>query len=333
MITNSVKTSLVAVAAGTLLAALSIAPAAAADAVKPASAVEIYVGANPGGGYDRMARAIQGVIEKQKLLNVPLNITYRPGGGGAVAWATINRYPGDMTKLSIFSPNLITDDVLGTSPVTYKNLSMLSTMVFEDGCFAVNPKGKIKDAKGLVDALKKDPGHLRFGFAVAAGNQWHVAMAVLADEVGSDITKVRSTVFSSGGKAVAALLGQHTDVAVSGCASFAKHNEAGDLKIVAVAGEHRLGGPLASVPTWKELGHNVVWSAWRGIVGPKGLKPGQVKFWEDEMQKVLKSSEWPAVAAKNYWRTEFLNQEQTVALMVKQRAQYAKTLKQLGLIK
>lgn len=333
MLWNSVRISLLVATAGGLLSALSAAPSFAVDVVKPSSAVEIYVGANPGGGYDRMARAIQGVIEKQKLLEVPLNITYRPGGGGAVAWATINRYPGDMTKLSIFSPNLITDDVLGTSPITYKNLTMISTMVFEDGCFAVNPKGRIKTAEDLVHALKNDPSHLRFGFAVAAGNQWHVAMAVLADEVGSDITKVRSTVFSSGGKAVAALLGRHTDVAVSGCASFAKHNEAGDLKIVAVAGEHRLGGSLASVPTWKEQGHKVVWSAWRGIVGPKGLSPGQVKFWADEMQKVLKSSEWPRVAAQNYWRTEFLDQQQTMVLMAKQRAQYAKTLKHLGLIK
>ena len=333
MLSITARSAVLAAAAGGLFAALSSAPSFAVDAVKPTSPVEIFVGANPGGGYDRMARAIQGVIDKQKLLDVPLNITYRPGGGGAVAWATINRYPKDMTKLSIFSPNLITDDVLGTSPVTYKNLTMISTMVFEDGCFAVNPKGKIKSADDLVNALKKDPGDLRFGFAVAAGNQWHVAMAVLADELGSDITKVRSTVFSSGGKAVAALLGEHTDVAVSGCASFAKHNEAGDLKIVAVAGEHRLSGLLAAVPTWKEQGHNVVWSAWRGILGPKGLSPGQVKFWEDEMQKVLKSSDWPAVAAANFWRTEFLDHEQTVALMEKQRVQYDKTLKQLGLIK
>src|SRR3546814_13797056 len=82
----------------------------------------------------------------------------------------------------------------------------------EDGCFAVNPNGRIDSAEALVDALKTSPEELRFGFAVAAGHQWHVAMAVLAEAIGADITKVRATVFDSGGKAVAALLGEHTDV-------------------------------------------------------------------------------------------------------------------------
>src|SRR3546814_13409757 len=67
----------------------------------------------------------------------------------------------------------------------------------EDGCFAVNPKGPIDSAEALVDALKTSPEELRFGFAVAAGNQWHVAMAVLAEAIGADITKVRATVFAS----------------------------------------------------------------------------------------------------------------------------------------
>lgn len=127
------------------------------------SPVEIMVGANPGGGYDRMARAIENVVVNEKLIEVPLNITYHPGGGGAVAWAAVNRYAGDMTKLSIFSPNIITNDVLGSSPLTYEDVTMLATLVFEDGCFAVNPKGTIKSAEDLVEALKTKPGGLRFG--------------------------------------------------------------------------------------------------------------------------------------------------------------------------
>src|SRR3546814_12178137 len=55
----------------------------------------------------------------------------------------------------------------------------------EDGCFAVNPNGRIDSAEALVDALKTSPEELRLGFAVAAGNQWHVAMAVLAEAIGA----------------------------------------------------------------------------------------------------------------------------------------------------
>src|SRR3546814_16893529 len=101
-------------------------------------------------------------------------------------------------------------------------------------------------------------------------------MAVLAEAIGADITKVRATVFDSGGKAVAALLGEHTDVSISGCASFAKHHEAGDLKIIAIAAEERLEGDLVDVPTRKEKGADVVWAAPRGLLAPTGERTNVV---------------------------------------------------------
>lgn len=302
-------------------------------AQEPSRAVQIVVGADPGGGYDRMARAIQTVLDGEKLINFPLNVTYEPGAGGAVAWASISRRKGDPTKISIFSPNLITNEVLGVTPLGFQNLTMLATLVFEDGCFAVNPNGRLKSVDDLIQALKTSPSDLRYGFAVAAGNQWHVAMAVLADAVGADITKVRSIVFDSAGKSMAALLGQHVDVSVSGCATFAKHHEAGSLRVVAVSSPVRLSGVLAEVPTWRELGQDVVWAAWRGILAAPGLKPDLINYWEGLLKKVVAHPAWKPIEEENYWRTEFLGHAETQAMMVKERDQYSKTLRQLGLIK
>src|SRR3546814_12881938 len=79
-----------------------LAPApASTQAIEPSGPVEIYVGASPGGGYDRLARAIETVLDGQKLVQVPINIRYHPAGGGAVAWAATNGQTGDRTKLSI----------------------------------------------------------------------------------------------------------------------------------------------------------------------------------------------------------------------------------------
>jgi putative tricarboxylic transport membrane protein len=322
----------------TIIGALTVAgtmllPHAPSVAQEPNRPVQIVVGADPGGGYDRMARAIQTVLEGEKLINFPLNITYEPGAGGAVAWASISRRKGDPTKVSIFSPNLVTNEVLGVSPISFENLTMLAMLVFEDGCFAVHPNGRIKTADDLIQALKTNPSELRYGFAVAAGNQWHVAMAVLADAVGSDVTKMRSIVFDSAGKSMAALLGQHVDVSVSGCATFAKHHEAGSLRVVAVSSPVRLAGVLASVPTWRELGHDVVWGAWRGILAPPGLKPDLVSYWEGLLKKVVEHPAWKPIEEENYWRTQVMGSAETQAMLAKERDQYAKTLRQLGLIK
>jgi putative tricarboxylic transport membrane protein len=73
------------------------------------------------------------------------------------------------------------------------------------------------------------------------------------------------------------------------------------MRVVGVAGPRRFGGTLADVPTWKELGVNLVYGGFRGIVGPKGLAPAQVAFWEGVLRK---STETPD--ARNYWSNDFL---------------------------
>lgn len=327
--TSKTSRPLAALAAVALAA---LAPVGAAAQAQPDGPVEILVGANPGGGYDRVARAIQTVAEGEDIVEQPFDITYHPGGGGSVAWAAVNRTPGDMRKLSIFSPNIVTREVLGAGNQTFEDLTILAMMVFEDGCFAVNPTADINTADALVSALEEDASKVRFGFAVSAGNQWHVAMAKLTDAVGADITKVRSTVFDSGGKAVAALLGGHVDVVATGCAQFAKYHEAGDLKVVGVAAPERMGGVLEDVPTWKEQGLDVVWGAWRGVLGPKDMSDEQIAYWEDKIKAVVDDPAWKPVAEENYWRTNFLGHEDAVKMLTDERAEYRKQLKKLGLI-
>lgn len=298
----------------------------------PEGPVEVVVGASPGGGYDRLARAIQSVIDSEGIMENTVNMTYQPGAGGAVAWATVARNAGDMNKISIFSPNIVSGEVLGTDAVSFSDLTMLAMLVFEDGCFAVNPTASINNAESLVEALKTDVDSVRFGFAVSAGNQWHVAMARLTEAVGADVTRLRSTVFDSGGRAVAALLGGHVDVVATGCAQFAQYHEAGELTVVGVSAPERMGGVLADVPTWQEQGLDVVWGAWRGILAPPGLTEGQIAWWEDKLRAVTESPAWVPVVEENYWRTSFLGSVETTAMLEAEREEYSRALRTLGLI-
>src|SRR5262245_61617649 len=52
---------------------------------KPARNVELVVGVSPGGGIDRMARTIQKIMQDQRLVEVPVQVINKPGGGGALA--------------------------------------------------------------------------------------------------------------------------------------------------------------------------------------------------------------------------------------------------------
>src|SRR5688500_5744314 len=54
-----------------------------AQAWKPSKAIEIIVGTSPGGPQDRMGRAVQRIMQEKKLVDVPVNVVNKAGGGGA----------------------------------------------------------------------------------------------------------------------------------------------------------------------------------------------------------------------------------------------------------
>jgi putative tricarboxylic transport membrane protein len=64
------------------------------------------------------------------------------------------------------------------------------------------------------------------------------------------------------------------------------------MRMLVIGAPQRLPGDLASVPTWKELGVNSTFDLWRGLAGPKGMTPAQVKYWDDALSKVVQSDEW-----------------------------------------
>jgi len=71
-------------------------------AAYPSRPLEIVAPANPGGGWDAMARTINRVLEIEKLYPQPMSVLNKPGGGGAVGMAYINMKKGDDYELVVF---------------------------------------------------------------------------------------------------------------------------------------------------------------------------------------------------------------------------------------
>src|SRR5690606_26970243 len=134
-------------------------------------------------------------------------------------------------------------------------------------------------------------------------------------------------------EAVVALLGGNADFSISGVATYAGYHKTGELKCVAVSADERLGGDLADVPTWKELGVNLVYSPSRGVVAPGGLSAEQTKFWEDTLRKISESEGWQEAAKTNYWTIAFKGAEESVAAMKAERDRLRDAFQDLGITK
>ncbi|HET7597524.1 MAG TPA: tripartite tricarboxylate transporter substrate-binding protein, partial [Burkholderiales bacterium] len=112
--------------------------------------------------------------------------------------------------------------------------------------------------------------------------------------------------FKGSSEALTNLLGGHIDLVTTAAGNAAGHVANGRMRVVGVAAPRRFGGALADVPTWTEMGVKLVYGGFRGIVGPKDLKPEQVAYWEDVLRKATQVPEWKSNLEKNYWSDEFL---------------------------
>lgn len=297
---------------------------------EPERYVELVVPTGPGGGNDKAARTLQKILQGQALISVPVNVVNKPGGGGAVAFSYLNQRPGDARSVSVIPVTLLTNYITGRSAVTYTDFTPIAQLYSEYIAFAV-PANSSLDGKQLVAKLRQDPTSIAFGFASSAGNQNHITIAMVAKAVGADVKKLKTVVFSSGGQAITALLGGHVDVSSSGASGSLPHHQAGRARIIAVAAPARLPGPLANVPTWRELGVDVVFSSWRSMIGPKGLTDAQTEYWNQAIRKLIATEEWKKDLEDNLWVDQYMNSRDSKIFLDKQYADIKSILTELGL--
>lgn len=297
---------------------------------RPEHNVELMTGTAAGGALDRNARLIQSVIQQKKLMDMPITVVNKVGGGGAVSWAYMNQRPGDGHYLSLASVVLMTNHITGANSISYTDLTPIVHLMSEYQAMAVPIDSPFKTAKNLVDRLRADPTSVRFGLGTSLGGSSHISISMVAKAAGIDAKKLRLAVFKSGGESALAMLGGHVDVVASSALNYVRHVEAGKMRILGIAAPHRLGGPLANVPTWREQGINAVFANWRGIYGPKGLNREQVAYWEEVFAKIVETDEWKEELARNLSVATFMRQKEMLGFLKSNYQELHEILSDLG---
>jgi putative tricarboxylic transport membrane protein len=268
--------------------------------------VEIVAGSVPGGSNDRTARLLEHVLNTNKLVPTSITVVNKAGGGGSISYTYVSQRTADPHYLAIVGTGLMSNHIIGASPLNVSDFTPIATLMNDYAVFAVATGSPMKTGKELVDRLRKDVRGITVGFANAFGSTRHQAAGLMMKTIGGNPRDLKVVVFKGSAEAITALLGGHIDYVVVGAVNTLAHIGTGRMRVLAVAAPQRLYGPLADVPTWRELGVNFTSGSWRGIFGPKGLTPAQVAYWEGALKKVTESPEWKADLEKNYWTDDFV---------------------------
>lgn len=312
--------------------AVSLAAAGPALAWEPEGDVEILVTVGPGTSPDQLARQLQAIWRTQGTVKNNVVVTNKPGGGGAVGLGYLNNsHAGSGSNLVIAGASMVSNKLAGRSPIGCDEVTPIGHIFAEYIGIAVHPDSPIKDANDLIARLKADPQSLSIGIATSRGNSNHQAIALPAKKAGIDITKLKTVVFQAGSEARTAVMGKHVDVVPASVGSLVKQVEAGQLRLLAVSAPERMGGSVANVPTWKELGLDAVVSNWRGLMGPKDMPAEAVTYWENVLDKTMQDPEFKKSAEAALQTVKLLKHEEFAAYCKQEGANLALILNDMGL--
>lgn len=312
--------------------ALALASSCAAQSAwKPDHAVEIVVVSAPGGGNDKTGRTMQRIWQDAHWLENAV-VVNKVGGGGAVAYAYTNRRPGDAHTVAIARRGLLSNHILGLSRLNYTDMTPLAMMGSEAMSLAVRADSPIKSVKDLVARWNADPQSVSISLGSTRGAPTQYVLAQLAKASGVDARKLKVLTFGGASESVTNLLGGHIDMASIAPGNVTAHYKAGTLRIIGIATARR-SVMLPDVPTLREQGFDIVQGNWTAIMGPAGLVPEQVAYWEDLLERTANHGQWKRYLEADSVEWTFMKSEPAREFLKNDYEAIRALLADLGMIK
>jgi putative tricarboxylic transport membrane protein len=306
-----------------------LAGTAPAQGWKPERNVELTIPTSPGGSNDIAGRLVHKLWTELKLLPVQSTVVNRSGGEHIVAYTYISQRTGDPYSIGLMSTPMLVNPIQGRTQLTHNDVQPIAYLITEPMVAVVRADSPLKTGKDLVEALSKNPA----SYSIALTSTGHrVSIGLPLHKAGVNIKTVRMPAFKGGGETTTAVLGGHADVQITSVSTSVPHVTSGQMRVIAISSSKRLGGIMATVPTWQELGFQSSGS-WKAVMAPKGITPAQIAFWEEVMRKSAASDEIRQYAEQNQWLLEFKGAAETKKWLDEEFAALKVIMTELGLVK
>jgi len=329
---SEVATAAAAVALGLLAVA---APAQAAW--EPTKPVEFVVPAGTGGGADQMARFIQGVIIKHKLMKEPLIVVNKSGGAGAEGFLEVKGANANPHKIIITLSNLFTTPLATGVPFNWRDMTPVSMMALDQFVLWVNAESPYKTAKEYLDATKAaGPSKIKMG-GTGSKQEDQIITVAIEKATGSKFIYIP---FKGGGEVAVQLVGKHLDSSVNNPIEAVAQWRAGQLRALCVFDQTRMTYKTkvtdtqswGDIPTCKEAGVPTDYTMLRGIFMAPGVSKDQLEFYVNLLKKVRETPDWKEYMEKGAFNQTTMSGDEFAKWLGAAENRHRELMKEAGFI-
>jgi tripartite-type tricarboxylate transporter receptor subunit TctC len=280
----------------------------------------------PGTNSDNAIRLVS--KEAEKYLGQPIVVVNKPGasntlGPAAVAIAKPDGYTIGFDPFgAIFLAPLL-------QKVPYDPINdfthIMQFMGFNQGV-AVRADSVFKSFKDVIAYARQNPKKLIYAAPVSSLNNFTMKKIARQEKVELTLMPV-----ASGYEAEMALLGKHIDVA---CGDFNPSLiEGGQTRLLLLFKDER-SNEYPQTPILKDLGYDTPYTAYGGVLGPKGMPEGIVKKIEEAYTKAMKEPAFIKGMKENFYLPiVYRNNKELTEYVVHHIGLYKKLIEEVGLSK
>lgn len=250
-----------------------LAGAASAAGEFPERDVTYIIPFSEGGESHISAELQQPIFEAQT--GQDFNFKFQPGGGGSIAWSKLNDLPADgYTIMGINMPHIVLQPKEPEPIYETADLTPIYWFHYTPDAIVVNRDSEFETLSDLVDYAREHPGELTFAGS-GSGTANHLAQVTfdkLAD-IETIYVPFKGTAAASAARNAGQVMAQwsYTTVGIG---------ERDRVKLLAVAMEERHPA-FPDVPTFRELGYEMVGGAYRGVAVPAATPEAIRQRWSD----------------------------------------------------
>jgi tripartite-type tricarboxylate transporter receptor subunit TctC len=279
---------LLAAAAGGALALPALAQPGGRYPDRP---IRVFVPWTPGGATDIQMRAVCEVASRH--LGQPVVVENRPGASGTLGALALKDAKPDGHTLSQMPNGVFRMPAMVQRPQwdPLRDFTWIIRMVGYMGGVVVRPDAPWKTMPELIAYARANPGVVNYG--TPGVNTTDVQMGRLARMAGIDWVTVP---FRGAAPNLQALLGGqiHFSAETSAWADMALE---GQVRPLALWMSERVPR-FPAVPTFRELGYDVIGESAYGIAGPRGMDPAVVRAIHDAFRAAVHDPQHLAVLAR-----------------------------------
>jgi len=283
---------------------------------RPDRQITMIVAFAAGGGTDLAARTMARFMEKD--LGQPVVVLNRPGAGGEIGWAELARArPDGYTIGFINTPNIVTNPIERQARYKLDDFSPIANIVDDPGGIWVLADSPIRSIADLIAAARAAPGTIGYG-TTGVGSDDHLAMLALQRLTNTEFLHVP---FGGSSQVRTALLSKQLPLAVVNMAEGIADWRQGMIRPLAQMSAQRWEN-AREVPTFRELGFDLVEGSMRGIGAPAGVPAAILQRLAQSIQKTLQDPEFLAAAQQQMLPLRYLGPEDYRAALLDLQTSY-----------